>query len=264
MHARENMVRRVIHGILFTTVPRIHGPQKFPWQYESDIQELYRYYLELRYRLFPYLYSYIVKGTQTGESVYRPLAWDFQSDKVARDNETQLMFGNWILIAPVTMEGYLEWEVYLPEGRWIDFWTLKKYDGGRYVVVDTPIKERHGLPIFIREGAVIPMRPMCYFNQDEPEKELMLHIFPCSGEMHQTFYDDEVNSYNVRYTYTESDTVIEIDNPLSEERIIHFVIHADGAPLLTNKTERNTAFPFESGIVKTVVMKKHQTQKVHI
>jgi alpha-glucosidase (family GH31 glycosyl hydrolase) len=263
MHTTENTIRRVIHGILFTTVPRIHGPQKFPWQYSPEVQDLYRFYLELRYRLFPYLYSYFVRGAETGAPVYRPLVWNYQHDRRAREDTSQLMCGDWLLMAPVTREGYLEWEVYLPEGQWIDFWTLREYEGNRTVVVDTPVKERHGLPVFVRKGAVIPMRPMRFHNQDGHERELMLHIFPSeSGD--QTFYDDRGIAYDVRYCQTGLGMEVSVNNPLGEERIVHVIVHDASAPSLTESDQKGRAFPFESGHIRTVALRTGETATVRV
>jgi hypothetical protein len=84
--------------------------------------------------------------------VLRALNVDNPEDPVAWNADQEYRFGTDLLVAPVN-DPSGERKVYLPEGRWIDFWTKEVHEGGRYI--DT----KHGLetfPVFVRYGAILP------------------------------------------------------------------------------------------------------------
>jgi alpha-glucosidase (family GH31 glycosyl hydrolase) len=244
IHSNENIIRRVVHCMLLFTVPRVHGVAKLPWMYSKETADMWRFFLNLRYRIFPYIYSWIVIGAKTGEPVYRPLVWMHQDDPDVYDIDDELFCGDDLLFAPVVEEGMMEREVYLPEGIWRNFWTGVETTGKRHVVADAPFFEPEGLPFFIRQGAILPMRKRSQYNDEDHEVELMIHIFTGekSIEGKQRFYDSLDVFYDVAYKIQKEKLHVTISNPLDTERSI--TLHWHCRPRQINTDADAKSFPF--------------------
>ena len=135
----------------FTPLFRSHGTntpreiwqfgQKGYWAY--DAQEKF---INLRYRLLPYIYSTAWQVTSEQSTMMRALVMDFHTDRKVYDVNDEYMFGKSILVAPVTDSSGTR-PVYLPEGsNWIDFWTGETYAGGRSVDLSAAVLGLEGLP----------------------------------------------------------------------------------------------------------------------
>lgn len=130
------------------------NPQE-PWTFGEDWEATNRRYIELRYRLLPYLYTVFEDMTRTGAPIVRPLFFDYPRDPRCRNRDYQYMVGRDILCAPVVEEGARTRTLYLPEGNWYDFWTNEPVAGGREITVESPVEH---LPMYIRAGAALPMQ----------------------------------------------------------------------------------------------------------
>src|SRR5678815_80070 len=118
------------------------------WNYGQQVEDILRQYDDLRYRLMPYIYSAAWRVTKNGETIMRSLPLEFTSDKSAREIPDQFMFGEALLINPVTKEGAKERALYLPAGQdWIDFWTGKRLRGGQSINAEAPLNR---IPIYAR------------------------------------------------------------------------------------------------------------------
>ena len=161
-----------------------------PWMY-PDIADLIREAMLLRYRLLPYLYSAEYEASQTGAPIMRPLVYEFQEDTGCYDESFSFLFGRDLLVACVLEPGARERQLRLPAGcAWYD-WNdgYRRYDGGRCISV--PVT-RESIPMFVREGGVIPMA------EDQPVsmegdhvRRLRLILAPGAGESAFTLYDDD-------------------------------------------------------------------------
>lgn len=122
---------------------------------------------QLRYRFMPYIYSLAGKVWLEDGSVIKPLAFDFPFDKEVHNLKDQYLFGDSLMVCPVTEPMYynknskkiqsLKYtrKVYLPAGcGWFDFWTDRYYEGGQWIETDAPIEK---IPLFIKAGSIIPM-----------------------------------------------------------------------------------------------------------
>ncbi|RVX47309.1 alpha-D-xyloside xylohydrolase [Nonomuraea polychroma] len=132
---------------------RLHGTTtREPWEFpavEAQAVEA----LKLRYRLMPYIYSAAVEAARTGAPMMRALCVDYPDDPVAWQADLEYLFGRDLLVAPmVAPEGVRQ--VYLPQGRWVDYWTGEVLEGSRYVAVRKPLDQ---VPLFVRDGALIPV-----------------------------------------------------------------------------------------------------------
>ncbi|WP_406675543.1 hypothetical protein [Nonomuraea sp. N2-4H] len=102
----------------------------------------------------PYIYSAAVEAARTGAPMMRALCVDYPDDPVAWQADLQYLLGRDLLVAPMTApEGVRQ--VYLPAGRWVDYWTGEVLDGSRYVRVAKPLDQ---IPLFVRYGALIPVQ----------------------------------------------------------------------------------------------------------
>lgn len=156
----------------------------------DTVQEsIVRKFLKIRYNLLPYLYSAARECYDTGLPITRPLMVAFEEDGNCNRNQypMQYMFGPDILVCPVWHEGD-RMEVYLPAGcDWVDFFTGKLYAGGQKMSVD--VSDLASMPVFVRNGAVIPMRREKNWIDGE-EEEVVLKIFG-KGDGECILYEDD-------------------------------------------------------------------------
>lgn len=164
-----------------------------------DVQEKF---LNLRYQMLPYLYSTAWQVTSKGYSYLRQLSMEAPKDKNTYDISDEFMFGKAFLVAPVLEENATSREVYLPDnGKWIDFWNNKVYEGGQTVKRDTPIDI---IPVFVKAGSILPLttQKVQYANEKKWNK-LEIRVYPgADGDF--ILYEDENDNYNYeKGAYTE-------------------------------------------------------------
>lgn len=176
--------------------------KKGDWPY--DVQEKF---INLRYRLLPYIYSLAWKVTEDNSSLMRALATDFPTDSIACDINNQYLFGPSVLVAPVTEAQYATQEdgktlvdikslkqskVYLPTSQWYDFWTGEKVKGGAYINRSTPIDM---LPLYVREGSIIPMGETMQYATQKTADCLEIRVY-AGKDAEFSLYEDENDNYN--------------------------------------------------------------------
>jgi alpha-glucosidase len=152
----ELAVRWMQYGAM-TPFCRCHNEagerDQYPWSFGPGVEKLIRAALELRYRLLPYIYSAFVRASETGEPIQRPLVYEFQGDRHARETDDAYLFGDALLIAPVLEPGQTARHVYLPRGTWVDWHTGTRHAGEQFVTTGAPLDR---IPIFARGGRIIP------------------------------------------------------------------------------------------------------------
>jgi alpha-glucosidase (family GH31 glycosyl hydrolase) len=123
----------------------------------------------------------------------RMLALVYPDDPEALDRSSEFLWGEDILVAPVTRGGARHWPVYLPRGAWYDFWTGVRYEGPGAVSVEAPIDR---LPLFVRCGAILPLGPPVQHLSSYVPDEITLLTYP-EGSTRSSLYDDdgETNAY---------------------------------------------------------------------
>lgn len=161
-------------------------------------------YNQLRYKLMPYIYSMAGKVWKEDYTMLRMLAFDFPNDKKARETADQYMFGDSIMVCPVTKPMYYEVgskpiegveksiEVYLPSGiGWYDFWTGDFYQGGQTIIADASIDK---IPLFVKEGSMIPTTEVVEYVNQNINAPLDIHIYT-GKDIEFELYEDEGNGY---------------------------------------------------------------------
>lgn len=162
--------------------------------HNPDVEPICRKYLELRYRLLPYLYSAVRECHETGLPIIRALWLHYPNDPKAVNRSDEYLWGRDILVAPVTEKGATSKTVYLPEGDWYDFWTEEKVGGGREV--NRPV-DLATIPLYVRAGAILPFGPIKQFTSEKPEEPLTFVVYP-GTKSSCTIYEDDGNSFNYR------------------------------------------------------------------
>lgn len=163
---------------LFSSHSRAHGETpREPWVFGAEAEAIFRKYATLRYRLLPYLYSCAARAAATGRPLMRPLLLDYQDDPTTHTLDLQYLFGDAFLVAPV-FSAVADVPVYLPKGCWIDYWSKQTFAGPAWITVHAPLDT---LPLFVREGAIIPMGPPVQYVDEKPLDPLTLDIYP-AGE----------------------------------------------------------------------------------
>ncbi len=162
----------------FSPFFRVHGTGKRePWLYDENIQELYKKYAKLRIRLFPFIYSLAYKSSQSGLPMMRHMALEFPHDSNVLDKDSQYMLGRCLLVAPVTRKEYSR-DIYLPPGRWYDFWDKGiTFSGGGFIKYEAPLER---IPVIAREGAMIPLMPEMMYIDEKEINPLTIKLFPGS------------------------------------------------------------------------------------
>ena len=128
-------------------------PGQEPWMFGPEVTGIARARITDRYWLLPTIYSLADEAARTGAPILRPLVWQFPDDPKTYDLGDQAMLGSSILVAPVLVQGAASRSVYLPAGRWFELHSGAIHDGPATIEVSTTLA---ALPLFVREGAIIP------------------------------------------------------------------------------------------------------------
>lgn len=175
--------------------------EREPWSFGEPFTAINRKFIELRYRLIPYLYSTFWEHHRYGFPILRPIVMHEQDVMLNHFRQDEFTYGDKILVCPVMEPGQLTRNVYLPKGKWFNFWTYEVVDGGKEVPVATPLET---MPVFVKAGAVIPEYPvMQYVGQQEIE-EVKLNIYYTDYEVNSFLFED----YGETFAY-EQDIYLE-------------------------------------------------------
>ena len=143
--------------------------------HNARVEPICRKYLELRYRMLPYLYSTVRECTKTGMPIMRPLWLHFPNDPKSVGCEHEYLWGNSMLVAPVIEKGATSRRVYLPPATWYDFWTGERLEGGREIDRTVDLET---MPLYVRAGSILPLGPVKQYVDEKVEVPLTLSIFP--------------------------------------------------------------------------------------
>jgi len=172
----------------------INQQDKEPWAFGAQVEQWARNIISLRYKLLPYIYNEFYNASITGLPIMRPMFLNYQNDDESYSNaaQFQFMFGNNILVAPVLNETGNFKKLYLPKGKWFDWWTGKIYNGKQWIIVEAPIYQ---IPFFIKRGGFVPMQKVQQYVGQKDITELDVFLFPSSSSQYDLYEDDGI-SYN--------------------------------------------------------------------
>jgi alpha-glucosidase (family GH31 glycosyl hydrolase) len=146
-----------------------------PYSHGATVENVARKFLNLRYRLVPYLYSLHELAHRTGLSVLRAFALQESDDPLAPRIEDQFFVGNNLMVAPIFDDEGTR-KVYLPKGLWYDFFgELAAIEGGKDVERKSVPLDR--IPVYVRAGAVIPLGPEMQYTAEKPVDPLSVYVY---------------------------------------------------------------------------------------
>ena len=162
--------------------------------HNAAVEPICRKYLELRYRLMPYLYSAVRECCETGLPIMRALWLHYPDDAIAAARGDEYLWGRDILAAPVTERAATSRKLYLPRGVWYDFWTEEKIEGSREIERQVDLAT---MPLYVRAGAIIPLGPVKQYTSEKIDGPLTLQIYP-GADGNFLLYEDDGVSFDYR------------------------------------------------------------------
>lgn len=156
-----------------------------PFFLGDELEPIFRFYLEWRYRHLPYFYSAAHQAARTGLPIMRAMPLVAPDDPASSELIRQYMVGEWFLTAAFTDT------IHLPKGRWIDYWTGQVHVGPKDLPCSYP--EDRGGPLFVPEGAIIPTWPLTQYVGDAAPERIGLEIFPGKSSSFTLCEDDGIS-----------------------------------------------------------------------
>lgn len=156
------------------------GPKRTIWDdYDDELVGIAKTYASEHHDLIPYTRSCLYQATQTGMPVMRALEFAYAGDGSLSDTWDEYLYGENLLVAPVTTAGTTSRKVYLPEGLWMNYNDKHAvYEGKKTITASAPLGT---IPLFVREGAIIPRGDIVKLNNSWEENwspKLRIEIFP--------------------------------------------------------------------------------------
>src|SRR5262245_42134679 len=183
-------------------------PDQEPRSYARSHEAINRSAIELRYQLLPEIYNLVAESAATGLPAMRPLVLEYPDDSRTWGLDDEFMLGRDLLLAPVLQEAQRERDLYLPKSEWFDFWTGRRYEGGKNVRIPVTLDS---IPIFVRAGAFVFRQPVVQHTGEMGGKPLEVHVFSAAASDGALYEDDgETMAYAqgafMRRRFTQSRT----------------------------------------------------------
>ena len=175
--------------------------EREPWSFGEPFTAINRKFIELRYRLIPYLYSTFWEHHRYGFPILRPVVMQEQDVLLNHFRQDEFTYGDKILVCPVLEPGQTHRNVYLPKGKWYNFWSNELVDGGKEVNVATPLDT---IPIFVKAGSIIPEYPVMQYIGEKEIEEVKLNVYYSDYEVNSFLFED----YSETFAY-EQDIYLE-------------------------------------------------------
>jgi alpha-glucosidase len=184
----------VFHPFCRTHSSGDHGDQE-PWAFDSEVIDITRKFVNLRYQLLPYLYTMFWQYIEEGIPMLKPLVYYDQTDIQTHYRNDEFVFGNQILVCPILEPNAVGRRMYIPRGQWYDYWTNNLVTGGKEIWVDTKFDE---IPVFIKAGAMIPKYPVQQYVGELEFDELTLDLYYKDGKEKSVVYEDAQDGYDYK------------------------------------------------------------------
>lgn len=200
--ADAELYTRWLQFAAFTPVFRPHGtaledydkavksiPSE-PALWEEPAKSIVRSYINLRYQLLPYNYTLSYEQAVLGKPLMRPLYYYSFADADALKAEDEYYWGDNLLVAPVTSQGAATKSIYLPEGKWYNFYDNTLVNGKQWL--NQPVDIKH-IPLFVKAGGFIPLWQADSIKSVETynSKDISLLYYPGETTSTYVFFDDD-------------------------------------------------------------------------
>lgn len=158
-----------------------------PWMFGTEVRDIARETVAMRYALMPFLYALAAEQHRTGLPMLRPTVWNFADEVDRLDDDAVVMLGDSLLAAPVVEAGATERRFYLPAGRWLEWRSGRMLQGGAEVVFDLRLA---ALPMLLREGAMVPHVEPARNDAGYSGRRLLVDLFAGDREGSFVWYED--------------------------------------------------------------------------
>ena len=162
--------------------------------HNAAVEPICRKYLELRYRMLPYLYSAVRECAITGMPIIRALWLHYPEDTKAVACADQYLWGRDILVTPVVEQGAKSRRVYLPRGAWYDFWTGERLEGGREIARNVDLET---IPLYVKAGSILPMGPVKQYTAEKVDEPDTITVYP-GADASFLLYEDDGESFDYK------------------------------------------------------------------
>jgi len=166
--------------------------EREPWSFGEPFESINRKFIELRYKLLPYMYSVFWEHHRYGFPILRPMIMLEQEQISNHYRQDEFTFGDKILICPVLEQGAVSRRVYLPKGAWYNYWSQEVLQGGSEHQISAPLDE---MPIFVRAGSIIPEYPVMQYVGEKKIDEVILNVYYTDGEVNSFLYEDHGDTF---------------------------------------------------------------------
>jgi alpha-glucosidase len=162
-----------------------------PWVSGPEQEAIRRRYIELRYRLLPYIYTAMEETSRTGVPLMEPIFLEYPDAQNLYGEDHEFLFGRDLFVAPVVTEKVDAEEVHLPPGNWYDFWNAEIHLSKDQISLHPALAET---PLYVRAGAIIPMQPIVQSTNEKPDGPLELRVY-MGDDCHGTLYQDDGHTF---------------------------------------------------------------------
>ncbi|MGC1414826.1 MAG: glycoside hydrolase family 31 protein [Candidatus Acidiferrum sp.] len=162
-----------------------------PWANGPEQEAIRKRYIELRYKLLPYIYTSMEETSRTGVPLMEPVFLEYPADEASYSEDHEFLFGRDLFVAPVITEKKDAEDVHLPPGDWYDFWTADIHTSKDQISLHPTLEET---PLYVRAGAIIPMQPVVQSTNEKPDGPLELRLY-MGDDCHGTLYQDDGHTF---------------------------------------------------------------------
>jgi alpha-glucosidase len=184
----------IFHPFCRTHSSGDHGNQE-PWAFDKTVTDVVRKFIEIRYQLLPYLYTAFWKYAEEGVPILKSLVLFDQEDEHTHYRNDEFIFGEKILACPVAEPNAKGRRMYVPRGKWYNFWNNELVEGEQEMWVDADLDS---MPIFIKEGAIIPKYPIQQYVGEKEITQVKLDIYFKEGKEKSEVYEDAHDGYDYK------------------------------------------------------------------
>ena len=197
---------------------------KEPWVFGEKVEKIVKKYIELRYKLLPYIYTTFWQHATYGTPILRPLSFIDQSDPETHYRQDEFGFGDSLLVCPVTAPDSRGRWLYLPKGGWYGYWDEAYYEGGMESWAEAPLDT---LPLYVKAGAVLPNYPVQQYVGEKKIETLTLHVYHTDSKLESTLFEDSGDGYGYHR---------------KEFNLVKFTVQGNSKSLKVSRTQASKGF----------------------
>lgn len=205
----ELFVRWLQMGV-FHPFCRVHSSgdenEQEPWSFGEPYTSIAKKFIELRYRILPYIYTLFEDHTRTGAPMLRSLIYMDHQDHECHNRAEEFGLGPSLFTCPISKPGVEGRWLYPPKGLWYDFWTNEEVLGAEERWVDVPLDST---PLFVKGGSILPLAPV-RSSSSVPLTHMELNVYLASEKAKGTLFEDAGDGFgdSVLKTFELKDKVL--------------------------------------------------------